>query len=110
MTPGPRYHKQASLRVALPEGVPEEMRDDMREIVDVQSTDRRQGAATALMYTVCTEADREWKTLFLKVEPFDDGAVDADKLRKWYSRFGFAVVQEQPCLMARSPERPRIAR
>lgn len=110
MTPGMRYHKQASLRVVVATGLPDEMRDDVREIASVTSTARGRGEATALMHTVCAEADRDWKTLMIKVEPFDDGALDESKLRKWYSQFGFRVIQESPCLMARSPERPRIAR
>jgi hypothetical protein len=110
MNPGPRYHRQASLRVATPEGFPDDMRDDMREIISVTSTARGRGEATALMHTVCAEADRDWKTLLIQVRPFDDGAVSADKLMAWYSRFGFKVIQDDPCLMARSPERPRIAR
>lgn len=110
MTPGLRYHKSASLRIAIPMGLPDDMQTDVREIVGLHATQQGRGEATALLHSVCAEADREWKTLFIHVEPFDDGAMDAAKLTKWYSKFGFTVIQDAPCLMARSPERPRILR
>ena len=110
MTPGPRYHKQASLRIAIPTSLPEEMRDHVREIIDVRSEDRRKGYARALMHSICAEADREWKTLFLHVEPFDDGAMSAEKLELFYQKFGFRLIQQRPMLMARDPEKPRIMR
>ncbi len=108
MNPGLRAYRQASLRVAVPDGLPEDMRDDIREIVAVHSDAPRKGHATALLHQVCAEADHDRKTLLIHVQPFDDG-MSAEQLRKWYARFGFIEVQTNPCLMARSPEKPRIS-
>jgi hypothetical protein len=110
MTPGLRVHRQASLRVAVAEGLPEDMREQTREILSVQSTNPRKGHATALMHTVCAEADRHWITLLVNVHAFDDGMSD-EQLMRWYGKFGFSKIQDEPCvLMARAPEPPRIAR
>ena len=90
-------------------GLPEDMRDATRELVGVQSTNPRKGHATALMHTVCAEADREWMTLLIQVKPFDDGMTE-DQLMRWYGRFGFVQIQAEPILMARSPQKPVILR
>lgn len=109
MNPGPRTHKQASLRVAIAEGLPVEMWEKTREIVGVQSLNQRKGHATALMWTVCAEADRAWLTLVVQPKSFANGMGD-DKLIAWYSRFGFVKIQDTPVLMARSPQAPAVAR
>lgn len=108
MTPGLRHHREASLRVAIPEGVPEDMRDRMRELVSVKSEVRGEGHARALMYQVTAEADRAGFVLMLKVEPFADG-LTAEQLERFYSSFGFERVQDEPVLMARQPEEVRVA-
>jgi len=101
MTPGLRNHKEASLRVAIPDGVPEELREGIREIVALQSESQGKGHATKLMHEVCTEADVYGKVLFLQPQPFDDG-MDADKLEQFYKKFGFEKIQDEPVvLMAR---------
>ena len=103
MNPGIRKLKSASLRVASPTGLPSEMQDHVRELIDVQSNNPRKGHATALLNNVCKEADRDWLTLMVQVKPFDDG-MGMDKLRRWYGRFGFVEIQQEPAvLMARSP-------
>lgn len=109
MTPGRRTHKAASCRVAVAMGLPEDMREQTREIVGVQSTNPRKGHATALMHTVCAEADREWMTLLIHVEPFSDGMTE-EQLLRWYGRFGFVKIQDDPILMARSPQKSMILR
>jgi len=109
VTPGLRVHRQASLRVAIAEGLPDEMRGSVREILSVTSENPRKGDATALMWTVCAEADKWWFTLIVQVHAFDDG-MDDQMLRKWYGKFGFVEIQVEPLLMCRSPELPRVAR
>ncbi len=107
---GIRTYKQASLRVAAADGLPEEMRALVREILSVQSANPRKGDATALMHQTCAEADKYWFTLLVQVKPFDDG-MSMEQLQKWYGRFGFVKVQDEPCvLMARNPKPPVIAR
>ena len=103
MNPGIRKLKSASLRVARPVGLPHEMQEQIRELIDMHSANQRKGHATALLKAVCKEADTEWLTLMVQVQPFDDG-MDMDKLKRWYERLGFVEVQSQPViLMARSP-------
>lgn len=108
MTPGLREHKQASLRVAVAECLPEEMRDQTREIVSLACTNPRKGYATTLMWTVCHEADEACITLILQPRAFGDG-LDDDKLERFYMKFGFVVIQQVPVvLMARSPHGKRL--
>ena len=101
MTPGPRKFKSASCRVAVPEGLPDDMQDGIREIVEVKSDNPRKGHGTRLMHDLCTEADVDGCVLMLQVNQFDDGP-DNSKLQHFYSRFGFLVVQDAPLLMARN--------
>lgn len=107
MSPGLREHKQASLRVAVAECLPEEMRDQTREIVSLACTNPRKGYATTLMWTVCHEADLARITLILQPKSFGDGMDDA-KLERFYCKFGFVVIQKEPVLMARSPHIARL--
>lgn len=108
MNIGIRTHNKASLRVEYAECLPAEMRDMTREIIRLYSEDKRKGNATALLHTVCAEADKWWITLLVQPHKFDDG-MDDEKLVPFYERFGFVVFQEEPCvLMARSPQLPRI--
>jgi hypothetical protein len=102
VTPGLREYKQATLRVAVPIGVPEHMRHGMREIISIHATNPRKGHATHLMHDVCLEADRLGFVLLLQVRPFDDGMTE-EQLMKWYGRFGFEQIQPDPVLMARQP-------
>lgn len=104
---GLREHRSASLRIAIADGLPERMRKLTREVLSVRSTNPRKGHATALMHEVCNEADKWWITLIVQPSKFDDGMDDA-KLVPFYSRFGFVVFQNEPCLMARSPQLPRV--
>jgi len=104
---GLREHKGASLRLAIPD-LPEEYQKGIREIVGLQSSNPRKGHATTLMWDVVSEADRAGMVLMLMPEPFDAG-MDKDKLTKWYQRFGFQEVQQQPVvLMARQAQPRRI--
>jgi len=98
MQPGLRKHKQASLRVAIPTGIPAHMQPHMRELISVKSGNPHKGQATGLMYQVCQEADDACKTLLIHVEPFDEG-MNKEQLQKWYEKFGFSVIQTEPVLM-----------
>lgn len=109
MNLGQRTYKQASCRIAMPKALPEEMQHTVREVLGVMSSSKRNGEATALLHQVTTEADFAWITLLIHVEPFDDG-LTADQLEKFYQKFGFVVIQQEPLLMARSPVKPKIAR
>jgi hypothetical protein len=108
MEPGLRTYKQATLRVAVPESLPEHMQPHMREILSVRSGSRQKGEASALMYRTCQEADDACVTLILQVAPFESG-LTIEQLQKWYEKFGFAVIQTEPALMmARQVQPNRI--
>lgn len=109
MTPGLREHKNASLRVCIAECLPFDMRDQTRELISLSSGNPRKGYATTLMWTVCNEADKDWITLIIRPDPFGDGAMDQEKLQRFYAKFGFVVFQTEPVvLMARSPVGRRV--
>lgn len=98
--------KSASLRIRRCTALPEHMRKDTREVLELTTVPekRGQGYATSLMHALCREADAANITLVLFVKPFDDEPLSARELRTWYSKtFGFTVLQEDPVLMARMP-------
>jgi GNAT superfamily N-acetyltransferase len=109
MNQGLRTYRSASCRIAIATGLPEEMREAVREIVSVYAGNQGKGHAKALMWEVCTEADQWWVTLLIQVCPFDDG-MTLEQLKRFYRGFGFREIQDEPCLMARLPETPRIVR
>jgi ribosomal protein S18 acetylase RimI-like enzyme len=81
--------------------------DRLRQITGVftDPDKRRQGHARWLMCEVCVEADQAGTVLLLEPDPFEDDApLDAGALELFYRRFGFRVIQREPCvLMAREP-------
>lgn len=107
MEVGIRTYKRASLRVAIPLSLPEYMQPHMRELISIRSEDQRSGQATRLMHQVCQEADTARMTLILQVKPFADGLTE-EQLQRWYSKFGFEVIQTDPILMARQIQPNRI--
>lgn len=107
MNPGLREHKGASVRVAVAECLPEDMREATRELVSLTSGNPRKGHASTLLWTVCHEADQARITLILQPVQFADGMDDA-ALERFYGRFGFVAIQRDPVLMARSPETRRM--
>jgi GNAT superfamily N-acetyltransferase len=113
MRPGVRQLNDASLKVSVPEAVPEHMRPHMREIthVYVDPASRRQHLATALLNFVCQEADANGMTLLLTAQPEEADGPSVDQLMDWYKKFGFQCLQETPAgwLMARRVhEKPRL--
>jgi hypothetical protein len=109
MNAGERHYKQASCRIAIPPGLPEEFHEQVREVLGVASNSKRSGEATALMHQVCSEADFNFMVLLLHVKPFDDG-MTAEQLEHFYSKFGFVVIQHEPLLMSRVPQKPKLVR
>lgn len=104
--------KFASCEICESPALPEHMRGRVLEVTAVQVArkHRRRGNATALLRMVCAQADVAGKTLLLQVAPFED-AMTAEQLQRWYGdRFGFAVIQQEPLLMARAPNQTRILR
>jgi hypothetical protein len=100
MSPGLRTYKQSSLRVAMPQFA--DLGGNVREIIDVQSAVQGSGHASQLMRSVCLEADRAAKVLVLMPRKFADG-LDNGALVMWYQKFGFLIIQVDPCMMARQP-------
>ena len=108
MNPGLRKHKQASLRIVEPMGLPDHLRSNVRELASLKSENQRKGHASALMHQVCAEADMAAKTLMLLVDQPEGTEPDNEQIKKFYSRFGFNVAQDSPCLMLRLPQKPLI--
>jgi N-acetylglutamate synthase-like GNAT family acetyltransferase len=73
----------------LPEGVLEVSN------VFTEPAQRKQGYATELIKQITDAADESKTVLALMCKP---------ELVKWYERFGFAVIQKTPILMARMPQ------
>lgn len=102
MEPGLRQHRSASLRVAIPEGLPVRLHDRTRELLAVRSEDQGNGDATGLLCMVCHEADKAGLALLVQVDPFDEG-LEKGELQRWYASHGFERIQREPLLMARGP-------
>jgi hypothetical protein len=60
---------------------------------------RGEGGATRAMHEVCREADRRGIQLRLVIIPTPNTATRRQRLRRWYSSFGFYGIEE----MARHP-------
>ena len=63
---------------------------------------RKQGFATELIKSICEDADIEGRVLMLNPKTF--GRVGLENLVPWYERFGFAIIQKKPVLLARMPQ------
>lgn len=107
MNLGLRDHKSATLRIATPECIPEEMRERVREILSVHSTNPRKSHATLLMHQVCAEADCAGILLILQPHKFDEGMPD-EKLEDWYEKFGFVRIQTDPVVLMARQVQPRV--
>jgi ribosomal protein S18 acetylase RimI-like enzyme len=96
MRPGVRQLNDASLRVSVPDAVPEHMRSHLREITHlyVDPASRRQHLATALLNFVCQEADANRITLLLTARSDEEGGLTDEQLIEWYKKFGFQKLQE----------------
>ena len=79
--------------------------DKVREISRLWTTpgNRKQGYATELLKQVCSEADVMGFVLMLQPKEFGKSE-GLKELTKWYERFGFVKIQNNPVLMARAPE------
>lgn len=110
MPVGKRGYHSARLTIAETTAVPAHMRPRMRELMslEVPVADRRQGLATGLLERVAIEADGANTILLIVVKPYDeDGITDLDALQKFYAKFGFVTIQQEPVLMARQPKATR---
>lgn len=89
---GERECGPASLLLSETTAVPEDMRSGIRELSHLvtEQDQRKQGYATALMHTVCYEADKNRIVLILTVKSHGD--LDDKKLIKFYKKFGFVML------------------
>ena len=92
----------ASLHIGYPQIVPGNLRGLAREITEfyVPEEFRGKGEGTELLKEVCDEADDKQILLVL--------IADTPKLAMYYERFGFAAIQKEPIVMARSPQSVNI--
>lgn len=111
MRTGEYSNGHASALVTETTAVPPRMRDRIREVASLYTTEqhRSKGYATTLMHHICKEADKANFVLVLSPRVFGDldghGALGQSYLEAWYeSSFGFQLIQHQPVkLMARMP-------
>lgn len=112
MAPGERHYRTATLMIGHSKALPEHMREGVRELTSLETAveDRRMGYATTLMHSVTAEADIAGIVLMIVVQPYGEhGITDMGRLQKFYERFGFARIQDEPVLMARRPSRPVLS-
>lgn len=83
--------------------IPTDMRDGIRELVKLETPvkHRGKGYASALLKSICDEADTQCIVLMLHVQPFGDYDHSSSQLEDFYAKFGFMVIQADPRLMAR---------
>lgn len=90
---GARTHESASCRLNFTLGVPDEMREGIRELSHLAATQPGNGHGTQLMQDVCEEADRRHLVLVLIAQE--------ERLARWYERFGFFTLPDSHGMMGR---------
>lgn len=103
MKPGTRKFGAATAKVGRTVQLPVAMRDHILEVssVHVPEDQRRMGHASALMHSICVEADQAGKLLLVHCKGYDSPGMTDRELEDWYGKFGFQVIQAEPRLMAR---------
>lgn len=101
MRNGKRVHGSASARVRYSQLADATVRGRLREITHMQSAVPGQGHASALLDSICAEADADGITLVVHVAPFGDCRMTALELGRWYARKGFKAIQPEPLVMMR---------
>jgi len=101
MKPGKRTSGPASLLLTYCPSLPSPVRGRALEVTHVVTpvADRRKGHASALLKSVCAEADAAGKLLLLFPKPFDVPELTGEQLASWYGRFGFSAIQVEPVVM-----------
>lgn len=114
MKTGERKVGPAHCRVRQSNALPQHLRGNVREVVDLEVpvAEQGKGYATTLMHAVCREADHHGIVLMLTPYPFGDNInLSQQQLADWYVKsFGFQPVQAEPSvLLARMPgATPRV--
>lgn len=108
MKTGERKVGAASCRVRQSNAIPQNMRANVREVVDLEVPvpEQGKGYATTLMHSVCREADKAGIVLMLTPYPYGDHInLSQQQLIDWYTKsFGFQAIQAEPSvLLARMP-------
>lgn len=102
---GTRTHGGASCEVHACMAVPERMRKDIREISKLYCSPeaRHRGDATALLESICRQADEKKMVLMLVPEAYgDEPPLPTAFLTEWYERtFNFRPIQAEPLILAR---------
>lgn len=99
---GERKYGAASCQIRFCEGVPDHLKQDVREITDlyVDPKMRRKGQATELITRICKEADSKKMILVLRPGAFGDGEMSDRYLHEWYcTTFGFNELQQEPVIL-----------
>ena len=105
---GERKSEHSRLELEAAANLPEEMRESVRWVRDVETDPEhlKQGWATKLLADVCKEADEAKISLMLEPNGYGE-MTDQDLMRWYYKHFRFITVQvktkDLPCLMIRAP-------
>jgi N-acetylglutamate synthase-like GNAT family acetyltransferase len=100
---GTRIEGHASLKLAVPTALPQNIRGRVVELRSLRTHPDHRGAgeATKLMLATTVEADMHRYFLMLHVQPDEDSPLDQAGLANWYHKFGFSTIQADPMLMVR---------
>lgn len=105
MREGMVFDGPASAMLSVSSVLPRHMEGRAYEVssVFVPVDHRREGNGSNLIRTICASADMDGVMLILMVSPLNDGGgvMDSGQLERWYGRFGFRKIQDDPVLMAR---------
>ena len=98
MKTGTRRYRSASAKLGYTTLVGAHLRGKLREIshFNTPAEERGKGHGTHLMREICRDADRDRIVLML--------LPDTQRLSKWYARFGFVTIQDDPDVMVREPQ------
>jgi GNAT superfamily N-acetyltransferase len=97
-------NEHSSAEVVEPTSLPPSLKGVLEMVrVFTAPNGRKQGFATELVKSICSDADIEGVVLMLSPKTFSTGGLT--DLQAWYERFGFQVIQRKPVvLMARMPQ------
>ena len=93
----------ASCKLSYSQDIDATMRGNLRVLSNLQSIQKKQGHASALLLSICTKADINGIVLMLNPKSEDDNGMNTDQLMDWYSKFGFVKIQDKPIVLMARP-------
>jgi hypothetical protein len=93
----------ASCKLSYSQDVKPHLRGNLRILTNLQSIQKRQGHARALMLSLCSKADILGIVLMLNPKPEGDESMTTEQLMEWYEKFGFVKIQDKPIILMARP-------